>query len=180
MLHQLVEHDVGVVDLRADSVDYFAEIVRRYVSRHPDCDSGSAVDEQIWKGRWKNSRLGARLVVIWEQLARVLLHVGHERGAEMRHARFGITHRRGRIAFDRAEIPLAVDEYFTHRPWLGHVDERGINYSFTVRVIISAGVATNLGTLTMLSPRKERKIVHRIENSALRWLESIARVRQRA
>ena len=121
-----------------------------------------------------------RLVVIRDEIDRVLVHVGHERGAEMGHARFGVTHRRGRIAFDGTEIALAVDQPFAHRPRLRHVDERRINHRFAVRVIVTAGVAADLCAFTMLPSGKERQVVHRVENSALRWLESVARIRQRA
>ena len=157
VLHQLVERDVGIVDLRADAVDDFAQIVRRNVGRHADGDAGAAVNEQIWKSSRENGRLGAGFVVIRDEIDRVLVHVGHQRGAEMRHARFGVTHRCRRIAFDRAEVTLAIDQPFAHRPRLRHVDERRIDYRFAVRVIITAGVAADLRALAMLSPRKERQ-----------------------
>src|SRR4029077_8891572 len=67
-----------------------------------------------------------------------------------------------------------------HRPWLGHVHERWVNHRFPVRVIVTAGVAADLRAFTMLPPREKRQIVHRVENSPLRWLESVARIRQRA
>ena len=180
VLHQLVEGDVRIVDLRADAVDHFAEIVRRNIRRHADGDAGAAIDEQIRKGRRENGRLGAGFVVVRDEIDRVLVHVGHERGAEMRHARLGVTHRRGRIAFDRAEVALAIDERFAHRPRLRHVDERRVNHRFAVRVIVTARVAANLRALAMLSSGKERKIVHRVKNAALRGLQSVARIRQRA
>ena len=157
MLHQLLERDVRIVDLRADAVDDFAEIVRRHVRRHADGDAGAAVDEQIRKRGRENRRLGARLVVVRDEIDRVLVHVLHERGAEMRHARLGVTHRRRRIAFDRAEVALAVDERFAHRPRLRHVDERRINHRFAVRMVITAGVAANLGALAMLASRERAR-----------------------
>src|ERR1700731_3621056 len=75
----------------------------------PAGKSGPAVHEQVRKCGWENRRLGARLVVVRHEIDRVLLHIGHERGAEMRHARFGVAHGRRRIAFDRAEIALTID-----------------------------------------------------------------------
>src|SRR5436309_2200048 len=98
----------------------------------------------------------------------------------MSHARFGVTHSCRWIAFDRAEIPLAIDQPFAHRPRLRHVNERGVNHGFAVRVIISAGVTANFCALPVLPPWEKRQIVHRVENSSLRWLESVARVWQRA
>ena len=180
MLHQLVQGDIGIVDLRADSVDDFAQIVRRNVSGHADGDAGSAIDEQVRKCCRENRRLGARFVVIRHEIDRVLIHVGHQRRAEMGHARFGVAHRRWRIAFDGSEIPLAVDQPFAHRPRLRHVDKRRVNHRFAVRMIVTAGVAADLCAFTMLPPWEKRQVVHRVENSPLRRFESVARIRQRA
>ena len=130
------------------------------------------------KADGKNSRLGPRLVVVRDEVDRVLVHVGHERGAEMGHARLGVTHGRRRIAFDGTEVALAVDEALPHGPRLGHVHERGVNYGFAVRVIVTARVAANLGAFTMLSIREEREIVHREKDAALRRLQSVARIGQ--
>src|SRR5205814_504467 len=114
--------------------------------------------------RWENGGLGARLVVVRNEVDRVLLHVGHEGGAEMRHARLRVPHGGGRIAFDRAEVALAVDQPFSHGPWLGHVHEGRINDRFPVWVIVTARVAANFGALTMLPVREKREIVHRKKN----------------
>ncbi len=180
VLHQAIKRDVRIVDLRANPIDHFAEIVRRHVGRHADGDAGAAIDEQIREGRGKNGRFGAGFVVVRDKVDRVLVHVGHERGAEMRHARLGVTHGGRRIAFDRTEVSLAIDQRFAHRPALGHVDEGGVNHRFTVRVIVTARVAANLRAFPMLPVGEEREIVHRIKDAALRRLQPIPRIRQRA
>src|SRR5207244_1438588 len=126
------------------------------------------------KGRWKNRRLGARLVVVGDKINRVLFHVAHERGAEMGHARFGVTHGSGRIAFHRSKIALPVDQPLAHRPRLRHMHERGVDHGFTVRVIVTAGVAADLCAFTVLPSWEKRQVVHRKQNSPLRWLESVA------
>src|SRR5689334_18240479 len=43
-LHQPFEVDVRIVDLRANSIDDFSEIVRRDVGRHADGDAGASVN----------------------------------------------------------------------------------------------------------------------------------------
>src|SRR5690349_1229717 len=97
----------------------------------------------------------------------------------MGHAGLGVTHGSWRIAFDRPEISLAVDQRLTHRPRLSHVNESRINHGFTVGVIVTAGITANLRALTMLPARKERQIVHCVENSALGGLEPVSRIGQR-
>src|SRR5205807_6514400 len=68
MLHQLVQRDVRIVDLRADAVDYFDQVVRRNIRGHSDGDAGSAVDEQVRKCSRENRRFGACLVVIGNEI----------------------------------------------------------------------------------------------------------------
>ena len=157
-LHQLVDRDVRIVDLRADAVDDFAEIVRRHVRGHADGDAGAAVDEQIRKRGRENRRLGARLVVVRDEIDRVLVHVLHQRGAEMGQARLGVTHGRRRIAFDGAEIALAIDQPLAHRPRLRHVDERRVNRPLrradgNCRIVSP----TDLRALAVLAAREQRR-----------------------
>ena len=56
-------------------------MVRRNVRRHANCDTGAAVNEQIRKRCGKNGRLGARFVVVRNEIDRVLVHVDHQRRA---------------------------------------------------------------------------------------------------
>ena len=180
VLHQPVERDLGIVDLRADAVDHFTEIVRRHVRCHADGDAGAAIDEEIRESGRENGRLGAGLVVVRDEIDRVLIHVGHERGAEMGHARLGVSHGGRRIAFDRTEVALAIDQPLAHRPRLRHVHERRVNHRLAVRVIVTARVAANFGAFPMLPVGEERQVVHRIKDAALRRLQSVARIRQGA
>ena len=85
----------------------------------------------------------------------------------MSHARFGVTHRRRWIAFYRTEISLTIDQPLAHRPWLRHVDKGGVDDRFAVRVIVTARIAANFRALAVLTARKERQVMHRVENSAL-------------
>ena len=168
-----------MVDLRANSVDHLGEIVRRDISRHPERDSSSAVYQQIWKRGGKNCRLSARLIVIRDKIDRVSIHIGHERGAEMRHACLRVTHGRRRIAFYRTEIALTVDESFAHRPGLSHVHKGRVDHRFAVWMVVTAGVPADFCALAVLPPWKKRQVVHRVKNSSLRRLEPVARIRQR-
>ena len=180
VFHQSFDRDVGVIDLRANAVDHFTEIVRRDVRRHANGDAGAAVDEEVRESGGENRWLRPRLVIVRHEIDRLLVHVGHERGAEMGHARLGVTHRGRRIAFDRAKVALAVNERFAHRPRLRHVDKRRINHRLAMRVIVTARVAANLGAFSMLPVGEERKVMHRVEDAALRRLQSIAGIGQGA
>ena len=98
----------------------------------------------------------------------------------MRQSRLGVTHRRRRIIFHGTEIAFAIHQLFAHRPRLRHVDERGINHRFAVRMVVARSVAANLRALDMLASGKQRQIFHRVKNASLRRLQPVAHIRQRA
>ena len=85
------------------------------------------------KHRW----FGHPLVIIRHKIHRVLIHVLPSGRAQMRQPRFGVTHGRRRIVFDRTQVAFAVHEPFTHGPRLRHVHQRRVNNSFAVRMIVT-------------------------------------------
>src|SRR5258708_3246031 len=117
-MHQAIEGNVRVLDLRADAVDALAEIVRRDIRRHADGDARAAVDEEIWERRGEHDRLHETLVVGRDEVDCLLVHVVHERGAEPAEPGLGVTHGRRWIAFDGPEIALPVDQHVPHVPRL--------------------------------------------------------------
>ena len=100
----------------------------------------------------------------------------HQRRAEVREPRLGVTHGRRRIALDAAEVALAVDEPFAHGPGLGHVDERRIDDGLAVGMVVARGVAADLGAFAVLPAGEKRQVVHRVEDAPLGGLEAVARV----
>ena len=73
--------DVRIVNLGANAVDHFAQIMRGHVGGHADRDAGAAVDQQVGKGGGKDGWFGAGFIVIRDKIDRVLIHVLHERRA---------------------------------------------------------------------------------------------------
>ena len=53
----------------------------------------------------------------------------------------------GRKTGDRTKVSLLVDQHMPHVPFLGHANQRRIDDAFTVRVIVTAGIAGDLGAL---------------------------------
>ena len=153
LLHQLRDGDLGLVDLRADGVDDLAEIVRDEIRGHADRNACAAVDEQVRERGGEDDRLFLGVVVVGDEIDGVLLQVIHQDRAEVRQPRLGVSHGRGRIVLDRAEVALAVDQPLAHRPRLRHVAEGRVNDRFAVRMEIARGVAANFGAFTMLPAR---------------------------
>ena len=92
------------------AVDHFAQVVRRDVGRHADRDAGRAVDQQIGNVRGKNGRLFGRLVVVRNEVDGLFVEIRHHVVGQRLQTRLGVPHRRRRIAVDRSEVALPVDE----------------------------------------------------------------------
>ena len=156
MLHQLLERDVRIINLRRDAIDDFAKVMRRNIGGHADRNTRAAVHQQIRERGWKHGWFQQALVVVRHEVDGRLVHVVHQRAAQVGEACLGITHGRRRIAFHASKVALAVHEGVAHRPRLGHVNERGVNNRFTVRMIVAASVTGDFRTLKMLFGRVQR------------------------
>ena len=107
--HELFSRDIGVVEHHAGGVNRLAEIVRRDVRRHADCDAVRAVDQQVREARGKNLRLLEALVIVRLKINRFLVEVAQKLHSGLVEARFGVAHCCCGVAVDRAEVAMAVD-----------------------------------------------------------------------
>ena len=176
--HEAFDGDVGIIDLGADAVDAFAEIVRGDIRGHADGDASAAIDEEVWEGCWKDGGLGLGLVVVRHKIDGAFVHIGHQHRAEMMEPCLGVTHGGGWISFDGAEVALAVDELFAHGPVLRHVNEGRVDRLVAVRMVFTHRLAHDPRALEVFAVRLHAEFVHRIENAALGGFESVARIRQ--
>ena len=109
-----------------DAVHDLAQVVRRDVGRHADRDARRAVHEQVGNGAGDRRLLGG-FVVVRDEVDGLLVEVRHHALGERLQPRLGVAHRRGRIAVDRAEVPLAVDQRIAHVEVLRHAHQRVVD-----------------------------------------------------
>ena len=178
-LEEVVGAERRIVDQRHRRVDDLAEIVRRNVGRHPDRNAAGAVDEQIREARRQHHRLPLVAVIVRLESDRVLVDVVEQRHRGMREATFGVAHRRGRVAIDRAEIALPVDQRQAHGEGLRHTHQRVVDRRVAVRVVFAHHVADHARRFHVFAVGQMPVLVHRIEDAAMHGLEPVARVRQR-
>ena len=174
VLHQLLDRDVGVVDLGADGVDGFAKIVRRDVGRHADGDAGAAVHKEVRDRGGEDSRFLAGVVVVGDEVDGIVIHVLHEDGAEGTQTGLGVTHGGRRIAFHGTEVALPLDEGLAHGPCLGHVDEGRVDRLVAVGVVVTHRLADDLRALEVLACRHDAELAHREEDASLGGLQAVA------
>ena len=132
------------------------------------------------KLRRQNRRLAFRVVVVRLEVDGVLVDVVEQRMRDLGQPRFGVAHRRGHIAVDRAEIALPVDQRQAHREVLRHAHQRVVDRLIAVRMIFTHHVADDARRLAVRLVPLETVLVHRVENAAMHRLQAVAHIRQRA
>ena len=154
--------------------------MRRNVGGHADRDAAGTVDQKIRNARRQNHRFFARLVEVWNEIDSFFFQIGKNVFGDLRQARFRVPHGRGRIAIDRTEIPLTIDQRIAHVEILRQPHQGRINHRFTVRVVVAGSVSTNFRALTIAAVRSEAEIVHRHQDAPLHRLQPVANVGQSA
>ena len=180
IVDQVVDAERGIVDQRHAGIDHLAEIVRRDVGRHADRDAAGAVDQEVGKARRQDDRLLLVAVVVGLEIDGVLVDVVEQRHRGLGEAAFGVPHGRRRIAVDRAEIALPVDQRQAHGEILRHAHQRVVDRLVAVRVIFAHHVADHARRLDVLLVGRVALLVHRIEDAPMHRLEAVARIGQRA
>ena len=180
VLHQPGERQRRIVDQRQQRVGDLGQVVRRNVGRHADRDAGGAVDQQVRNARRQHRRLVLGLVVVGDEVDRFLVDVGQQLVRELRHAHFGVAHRRRRIAVHRAEVALAVHQQVAHRERLRHAHDGVVDRHVAVRVVLADDVADHARRLLVGAVIVVAELAHRVQHAPMHRLQAVAHVRQRA
>ena len=179
VLHQGIDADGRVVEQRQDARHDFVEIVRRNVGRHAHRNAGTAVDQQVRYPGGQDLGHGQRVVVIWNERYGFLVEVGEQRGGEAVHAHFGVAHGRGRVAVDRPEVALAVDQEVAHREVLRHAHQGIVDGQVAMRVVLAHDIADDPGGFHVRAAVGVVQLVHGEQHPAMHRFQAVANVRQR-
>ena len=176
---QILGRRVRVVDQANHRVADLAEVVRRDVGRHAHRDPARAVDEQVREQRRHHDRLAHAGDVreVRAKIDGILLDVVDEAHRHRGHARLGVPVCGRRIAVDRAEVTLAVDERIAHHPRLGQAHERVVDRRVAVRVVLPEHLTDDRRALLIARPGGHARVEHRPEDAALRRFQSVPDVR---
>ncbi len=179
-LHHFFQVGVRLFDQQDRGFHNFFQIVRRDVRRHADRNAGRAVDEKIGNARWENDRFLLALIEVGSEIDGFLLDIREHFLSDLRKARLGIPHGRGRVAIHRAEVSLAVDERVAHVEILRHAYKGVIHGRVAVRMEFAEDFADDLRALAVGFRRGESQLVHAEENPPVDGLQAVTHVRQGA
>ena len=158
----------------------FTQIVWRNIRRHTNRDARPAIDQQIRKLRRQNRWFLHAIIIVWLEVDRVFVDVCQQVLRGLGHAAFCIAHRGGWIIIDRAEITLPVNQHQRHGMGLCQAHQRIINRAVAMRVIFAHHIANNRGRFAIFLVWRVTAFLHRIEDTAVNRLQTIAHIRQRA
>ncbi len=174
--HDLVEGRRRVLQEQQQGVDELPQVVGRHVRRHADGDPGRAVQQEIRDLPGKYERLLQGPVKVVPPLDGLLLDVLEHLLGKGREPGLGVPHRRGRIAIDGAEVPLAVDEEVAERERLGHPDQRIVDGELAVGVVLAEDVPDRARGLAVRLVVGRPRLPHRPEDTAVDRLQAVPSV----
>ena len=176
---QLVDAERRIRQQGETAGDHLVQVVRRDVGRHADRDAGRAVDQQVRNARRQNQRLVFGTIVVRSEIDGFLLEVFEQLVTDPRHAHFGVAHRRGVVAIDRAEVALAIDQHVAQREILRHANDRVIDRRIAVRVVFADHVADDARRLLVRLVPVVGEFVHGEKDPPMHRLEAVAHVGER-
>ena len=180
VLHQFVRGDLGVVDVGADRVAAFAEVVRGHVRSHAHGDAGGAVQEQQGGLRGKDLGLLEGAVEVQVHVDGVLVQVGEDVLGHLLELGLGVTHGGRGVAVHGSEVALAPDHRVARVPPLAQPDHRVVHAGVAVRVVLTHHVTHDTGGFLGLTGIFDSHLVHSVEHAALHRLEAVPGIREGA
>ena len=178
MLHQRRQPNLRIVNHGDARVDDFREVVRRNVGRHADRDTRGTIDQQIRDARGHHRRFHQRIVVVRDEIDRLAIDIGKQLARQARHAHFGVTHGRWRVAIDRAKVALTVDKQVAHRERLRHANNGVVHRDVAVRVVLTDDVTDDacrflVGLVVLVA-----ELTHRVEHATMDRFQAVTNVRE--
>ncbi|MND56575.1 hypothetical protein D3C80_476840 [compost metagenome] len=178
--HHLGQLDRRIINQRDTAVDDFRKIVRRDIGGHADSDAACAIDQQVGELGRHHDRLRHGAVVVVAKIDSFLVEVVEQRMRHLFQTALGVALGRRRIAVDRAEIALTVDQRHAQGPVLRHTGQSVIDRRVAVRMVFTHHVTGDAGALDVFLVPVEPQLVHPVENAAMDRLQAVTNIRKGA
>ena len=153
VLHQVFDRRIRITDQRDGGVDDFPQVVGRDIRRHTYGDASRAVDQKVRETGRKNQGFFAGFIEVWPEIDGCLLDVRQKLHRQLGEPAFRVPVGRGRVAIDRTEVALAVDQRVSHGKILSHADEGIVHTRITVRMVVSENLSDDFCALRVRGTR---------------------------
>ncbi len=110
-LHQVPDLGLRVLDDVDDGVHHLGKVVGRHVGGHPHGDAGGPVDQKVGQLARQGGWFLEAAIEVVDEVDGVLVDVAQHLHGDAAQTTFGVTHGRGLVPVDGAEVALAIDQW---------------------------------------------------------------------
>ena len=178
--HQLSGGDVFIAHVGLHGVHHLPQVVGRRAGGHAHRDALGAVYEKIGELHRQDGRLLLRLIEIRDEIHHVLVQIGQVSllGHPLQPG-LGVTHGRGPVPLDIAEVAVAVHKRQPTLEILGH-DYKSLVYgAVSMGMVFTHGIAHDTGALSIRPVIADAQLVHIVKRPPLHRLQTVPHIRQR-
>ena len=179
VLHQSLHRNVGVIDHGHTAVDDLGQVVGRHVGGHAHGNARCTIDEQVRNLGRKHSRLLEAVVEVVGQVDCLLVQVGQHLFGHFPKAGLRVTHGRGVVSVNGAEVSLTIHHGIAHGPILRKAHHRVVHGAVSMRVVLAQHLSDDTGGLLVGSVGQDAQLEHAVEHPAVHRLQSIPDIGQR-
>ena len=115
-----------------------------------------------------------RLVEVGFEIDRVFVEVGEDFLGQLLELGLGVSHGRHRVAVDRTEVALAVDQQVAQVPGLGEARHGVVDAGVAVRVVFTEDVAHDTRRLLDAAAVGDAQVAHAEQHAAVYGLKSVS------
>ena len=133
-MHQTVSVDVRIVNVGADGIAAFAEIMRRHVGGHTYGNTCRSVQQQERRLGRQHCRLLYRIIEVQLEVYGILLHVAEDIIGKLFQLGLGVSHGSDRVTVHGTEVTLTIYERISLVPVLCKPCHRIIYAGVAMRV----------------------------------------------
>ena len=149
------------------------------ICRHPYGDTAGTIDEKIRNLRWQYSWFLQAFIIVRHEINSFLVDIGKHFRCNLRHTYFGITHRSGTIAVDRAKVTVAVHQQVMGIEILRQTNRRVVNGAIPMWMILTEYVTDDTSGFLVRFIWRHACFVHRVQNTTMYWFQAIAHIWKR-
>ena len=178
IFHQTIDIQVRILNQSKTGIDYFGQVMWRYICRHTNGDTTGAIDQQIGNPRRQYFRHLQSAIIVINEINCFLVKVSQQFMGDLLHADFGVSHSSCIVAIERAKITLTVNKRVAHTKILRHAHDGIVGSVVAMWVILTDDITNNPRRLHVGTIESIVQVIHGEQHSPMHGLQAIANIRQ--
>ena len=123
--------------------------MRRNIRSHSYRNTSRTIYQKVRKTGRKHYRLFFCFVKVWPEINSIFIDICKHLHRNFTKSCFRISHRSGSVTVYRTKISMSIHKRISRRPFLRHINQRAINRTVSMRMILTHRIADNTCTFTV-------------------------------